>query len=101
MIDINTCDNIHLYNIAFSLLKKFANDEDIRCGAISSDVILSCGHPSNERSCWMLDLLKAKWKVSEFDASRWNHFFNMIINIHAKTCLNCSGFTGTVLNWLK
>ena len=45
-----------LADIALGLAHKLADEEDISCGAITNDIILSCGCTANHRCRWVLNL---------------------------------------------
>ena len=50
----------HLWHVEVSLLQQFTDDEDVGGGSVSCDVILRRGNLSNQRRCWVLNLLKNK-----------------------------------------
>lgn len=55
----------YLWHVEVSLLQQFTNDENVGRGPVSRDVILRCSDLSNERCCWVLNLLRRNKKRKE------------------------------------
>lgn len=56
----------YLRHVEVSLLQELADDEDVRGGSISCDVILRRGNLCDERGCRVLNLLRTTRKKKDF-----------------------------------
>lgn len=70
----------HLGDVAVSLLEELPDDETVRSGSISSDVVLGCRYFRYQRGRRVLDLLEIvflRFKV-EFYSFFLYHFFILV-----------------------
>lgn len=58
--------SLYLRHVEVSLLQELADDEDVRGGSISCDVILRRGNLCDERGCRVLNLLRTTRKKKDF-----------------------------------
>lgn len=82
--------SLYLGHVEVSLLQELADDEDVRGGSISCDVILRRGNLCDERGCRVLNLLRTTRKKKDFATLHLRSRISPIIHIQQTEASNCS-----------